>query len=892
MRRYSSRRAPLNDFLSRALAGATAYDRIAGYFSSSVLELAGEAIEQVAGQVRVVCNSQLDPLDVSTARAAHLAQRQEWNQSVPEDVPPPMQKRLARLHDFLKSGKLRVKVLPDARFGLIHGKAGVVTAADGKKFSFLGSANESRSAWTRNYEIVWVDESADGTAWVQEEFDALWRDAYAVDLADVVVEDIGRLSRRVVIATLGDWKNADTPDPAAPTVELPVYRRENGLWAHQKAFIQMAFEAHQRGGARYVLADQVGLGKTVQLGLAAKLMALVGDKPILILTPRPLMEQWQGELWSLLAFPTARWNGRQWIDENGIVYPDSGPEGLRRCPRRVGIVSTGLVKRKGEGVALLEALDWECVILDEAHHARRQNLGPNHRGESPRPTNLLRFLHAVARRSKSVLLATATPVQLDPIEAWDLLSVLSEGNDSVLGDQFSLWRRDPWGALDLIMGKKELDTEPTALWEWLRNPLPPAYEGIDFAVLRRSLNIPEVSQVVAGSRYRDLRPSDLHRMDSLKTSLYQKHNPFIRHIVRRTRAYLEDTIDPATGEPYLKPVRVRLHGEGDGEAIILPAFLERAYHFAEEFCREIGQRPGLSSGFLKTMLLRRVGSTIEAGRITAERMLGGAAEDEDEGEDDDSRESALYPLTDDERSHLKAFADALRANTDDDPKLAAIIEKLGLGWLDAGCILFSQYYDSASWLARTLSRRLPDETVALYTGASRSGFLRNGVFVPISRDEIKRQVQSGEIRLICGTEAASEGLNLFRLGCLINVDLPWNPTRLEQRKGRIQRIGQVRDTVDIYNMRYLGSVEDRVHQLLSARLQSITSMFGQIPDTLEDVWMSVALAEEDRAHQIIDAVPTVHPFELRYDRIENVPWESCTQVLTANSQLPALLKPW
>ena len=84
MRRYSSRHAPLDDFLARALAGATAYDRIAGYFSSSVLELAGEAIEQVAGQVRVICNSQLDPLDVSTARAAQLAQRREWADSIPK----------------------------------------------------------------------------------------------------------------------------------------------------------------------------------------------------------------------------------------------------------------------------------------------------------------------------------------------------------------------------------------------------------------------------------------------------------------------------------------------------------------------------------------------------------------------------------------------------------------------------------------------------------------------------------------------------------------------------------------------------------------------------------------------------------------------------------------
>ena len=61
------------------------------------------------------------------------------------------------------------------------------------------------------------------------------------------------------------------------------------------------------------------------------------------------------------------------------------------------------------------------------------------------------------------------------------------------------------------------------------------------------------------------------------------------------------------------------------------------------------------------------------------------------------------------------------------------------------------------------------------------------------------------IARVIGTEAASEGLNLQRLGSLINLDLPWNPTRLEQRKGRIQRIGQLRSEVLIYNMRYRGS---------------------------------------------------------------------------------------
>ena len=153
-------------------------------------------------------------------------------------------------------------------------------------------------------------------------------------------------------------------------------------------------------------------------------------------------------------------------------------------------------------------------------------------------------------------------------------------------------------------------------------------------------------------------------------------------------------------------------------------------------------------------------------------------------------------------------------------------------------------------------------------------------------------VRKGELRVLLGTDAASEGLNLQRLGTLINLDLPWNPTRLEQRKGRIQRIGQTRDTVEIYNMRYKDSVEDRVHQLLSDRLENIYRLFGQLPDVLEDVWIDVALGDIERAKQVINTVPKQHPFEIRYSRVEKVPWESCAKVLDSANRKRFLSQGW
>jgi len=168
----------------------------------------------------------------------------------------------------------------------------------------------------------------------------------------------------------------------------------------------------------------------------------------------------------------------------------------------------------------------------------------------------------------------------------------------------------------------------------------------------------------------------------------------------------------------------------------------------------------------------------------------------------------------------------------------------------------------------------------------------NGEWIPKSREDLKQLVATGEIRLMLGTDAASEGLNLQRLGALINLDLPWNPTRLEQRKGRIQRIGQVYDIIFVYNMRYRDSVEDRVHELLSERLEDIYGLFGQLPDVLKDVWVDVALGEQEQAKQIIDAVPRKHPFEIRYAEVQPINWESCTQVLADEAKLDVLRKGW
>ncbi|PWN06472.1 phospholipase D-like domain-containing anti-phage protein [Rhodohalobacter mucosus] len=908
IKRYSSRSHKIDEsFLNEKLRSAESYDRIAGYFSSSILEVAGEAIEQIPGKVRIICNSDLQQQDVATARAAEMAIRKEWTSKVEMEKLEKANPRLRRLFKLLKSGKMEVRVLPSEEFGLIHGKAGLITQKDGSQLAFMGSTNETYSAWKLNYEMLWEDSSDEAIDWVKKEFNGLWNHPSAVPLSDFVIEDIGRISKRVVIRK-EEWE--EDGDPAGAVVETPVYRKEYGLWPHQKYFVKVAWDEFQSGrGARFVLADQVGLGKTIQLALTALLIALKTKGPILVIAPKTLIWQWQEEMKHLLNMPSAVWDGRQWVDENGISYPSSGRESVTNCPRRVGILSQGLIVQAGEIPDYLLNQHYECVIVDECHRARRKNLKKDGENEPIQPNNMMDFLLKISPKTNNMLLATATPVQLYPIEAFDLLTILNRGSDHVIGDELSIWKRDKAYTLELIQGKQDVPEDVNEIWDWVRNPLPPANEKAQlFGLIRRRLQKSPTDSVATGPEFNDLNPADKRRLQSNVESIFSEHNPFIRHIIRRERKFLEETIDPKTNEPFLKPVRVRLHGEADHEAVTLPGYLRDAYQSAEEFCDELGERMR-AAGFMRTMLLRRMGSSIQAGKNTAIKFLGNQFQDLEAEEEDyvssindtetqkveteEDQSIITSEMTDKEREILIRLISQLDSHKDKDPKYASLKEYLfKKNWLQLGCIVFSQYHDTIRYMADQLSEEFPEIEIAIYAGGNKSGIIKKGEFKPEKKETIKARVQRGELKLLFGTDSASEGLNLQRLGTLINLDLPWNPTRLEQRKGRIQRIGQTRDVVDVYNMRYKDSVEDRVHELLSDRLEGIYDLFGQLPDVLEDVWIEVAIGEKKQAEKIINQVPKEHPFEMRYHQIENIDWETCERVLFEDDKKEQLLKGW
>ena len=153
------------------------------------------------------------------------------------------------------------------------------------------------------------------------------------------------------------------------------------------------------GKARLLLADEVGVGKTLSLAASAMVSALLDDGPVLILCPSTLTLQWQVELKDKLGIPSAVWSSTKkvWIDPNGHIIKTRGPEDIARCPFRIAIVSTGLIFHDSEERAHLLERKFGTVVLDEAHRARRRGgLGE----KKDEPNNLLDFMLRIGPRTQ------------------------------------------------------------------------------------------------------------------------------------------------------------------------------------------------------------------------------------------------------------------------------------------------------------------------------------------------------------------------------------------------------------------------------------------------------------------------------------------------------------
>jgi hypothetical protein len=181
---------------------------------------------------------------------------------------------------------------------------------------------------------------------------------------------------------------------------------------------------------------------------------------------------------------------------------------------------------------------------------------------------------------------------------------------------------------------------------------------------------------------------------------------------------------------------------------------------------------------------------------------------------------------------LKILLSAGADVTESDPKFKAAMEILSTEIQDSQVLVFSRYTDTLDGFTRLFEASGLQSQVAgyaRYTGGEvwiESGGRRR----ESNKQGVTDALRSGEVTVVFCSDAASEGLNLQSARCLINLDVPWNPARLEQRIGRIARLGQISERVKIVNLWYPKSIEAKMYARLLSRRDEYQLAVGEFPE--------------------------------------------------------------
>jgi len=216
-------------------------------------------------------------------------------------------------------------------------------------------------------------------------------------------------------------------------------------------------------------------------------------------------------------------------------------------------------------------------------------------------------------------------------------------------------------------------------------------------------------------------------------------------------------------------------------------------------------------------------------------------------------------LLEEEIEELESFVGELE-RIDQDPKISQLREDLDELDKDGHnrTIVFTQYTDTMDFIRESLVS-IYGETIATYSG--RGGELYDpeaDEWTTVGKERVKREfsTDSGRVGILICTDSASEGLNLQECGALINYDLPWNPMRVEQRIGRIDRIGQQHDEITILNYSYEDTVETDIYERLDDRINLFENVVGEMQPVLSGVSQQIRAAtleaEGDNGSEVVE----------------------------------------
>ncbi len=596
-------------------------------------------------------------------------------------------------------------------------------------------------------------------------------------------------------------------------------------WPHQLRTVR---EVTRRYPESFLFCDEVGLGKTIEAGLALRQLVIAGRvRRALLLVPKSLLKQWQEELYEKMALDVPRFTEGKLLDVQDREIED-GEAGNPWNAVPVLLASSQLAKRRDRRAQLVAADPWDLILVDEAHHARRRGFS----SERPSPNRLLELLTALADHTRCLYLLTATPMQVHAVEVWDLLGLLGLGG--------------LWGSReDRFLGFFEELRKPFAErdWDFLLAMLADHFDhggeldaGFREVALRKlgAERWQVIEALIAGNQR---KTTELDRESrEVLDGLLRRHTPLRSFSWRATREHLRAYRRRGlleAGVPERRPQNVWIELTEDERRLY-----ERIERYVSElYQRYEARRRGL--GFLMTVYRRRLTSSFHAVRRSLERRRRVLDKDDDGSLFDDPETTDVLSDQDrtDEASYLDRFLADLEALGSDSKleRLRRDLEEI-LAERDAA-LVFTQYTDTMDHLRDDL-RSVYGGRVACYSG--RGGERWDGsAWATCGKEELKETFRRRDVSILLCTEAACEGLNLQTCGVLINYDMPWNPMRVEQRIGRIDRIGQAYDEVWIRNYFYVDTVEATIYQRLGDRIRWFEEVVGTLEPILHHVGDSI-----------------------------------------------------
>ncbi|WP_051824130.1 DEAD/DEAH box helicase [Kitasatospora aureofaciens] len=916
---YSPDDAPFETFYEPLLSRAVAYDRAVGYWSGTELQFAAQGTAYFiagGGVMRLIVGAQLGKKDVDAVLSGTplddvVADRLLADPAL-EGMKIVQSEHLRVLAWMVANGRLHIRVgIPVDKHGRLlthqesgryfHTKYGIFTDRYGHRVAFSGSNNASVTAWVKNHETFdayrsWRTESWEDYGESKERaFERHWRanpdEGWAIiDLPTAVRNHLIEHAPSLPIDTLVPQPRLEEADHETPPIDMEVdlqaawdelvalrdapkasaWTGVGTAWAkplpHQAELIHRVVSTYPRG---YLFADEVGLGKTVEAGLVLRELFTSGRaKKALLLVPASVMKQWQEELHEKMNLDVARYDKGGFIDRfDQPIATDPKANPWSAFP--IVLASSHLARRRTRRTEILNAGPWDVVLVDEAHHARRRGSKA-----TDTPNSLLALLQEMKKRDlwRALYLASATPMQMHPHEAWDLIELLGLpgkwGEQAFFFTQYFTYLGDPperrgWKLIcDMLedyfsdqLSERDLELE----------------RKVDDAL--GWADAWTVTGMAGNPPSPDLTAQFPNATSEWMDKWARRHTPMRDRVFRNTRK----TMRAYQAAGIIPPSIVIPHRYVTDEFIPLAPNERRLYDRIEEYIRRHynaykSDKATKALGFIMTVYRRRLTSSFEAIKQSLQRRLnvleqGKSLADLLTDDDDADLENSLFdPEAFDVRAdrlkmeigELRSFLNDLGDITGEDTKAKKLVEDLAESFKTyESAVVFTQYADTMDYVRERLLTAGYDR-LGCYSG--RGGEIYDPVaaeWTPVTKAEIKSRFRNGDIEVLIGTDSMSEGLNLQTSGRLINYDMPWNLMRVEQRIGRIDRIGATYERLQISNYFYENTVEEQVYKGIREDYDDFTNILGgaapvlgTVEKVIEDLVLAANLSDEVIASEI------------------------------------------